>query len=233
MFKDRAFNLSILFSFAWHLFWICAIGIIITPTVQSSNVYQEIGFLGPILEKTAFDLMVDEVKPQAEILYAKSSMLIEGIYLKPKGPNRKVLKEFALQREADKFMIILQRYLKGSKEIPVYLTEEIDMLYTEKDIKVISSIEGPAQNREIIFKPESLTIPRGLYSDAEDYVIKLKFFVSNNGIVRDIEPVVSSGYPELDLEGIRFLKAWRFSPSGLAKDDESDWGIATVRIIAR
>jgi len=233
MFKDRAFNLSILFSFAWHLFWICAIGIIITPTVQPSDIYPEVDFLGPILEKTAFDLMAEEATPQVEILYAKSSMLIEGIYLKPKGPNRKVLKEFAPQRETNKFMLILQRYLKGSKEIPVYLTEEIDMLYTEKDVEVTPLVEGPAQNREIIFKPEPLTVPRGLYSDAEDYVIKLKFYVSNNGIVRDVEPVASSGYPQLDLEGIRFLKAWRFSPSDMAKDDESDWGIVTVRIIAR
>ena len=83
MFRDRAFNLSILISAVWHLFWVSAVTVIVTPTVQPSDFYQEVDFLGPILEKTAFELMVDNVKPQAETLYARSTLLINNIYLKP------------------------------------------------------------------------------------------------------------------------------------------------------
>ena len=95
MFKDKGFNKAIIFSAAWHLFWISVIGVAIMPSVQSSSAYQEVEFLGPILEKTAFDFMVESATPQAETLYARSVLMLGAVYLKPRGPERKVLKKTA------------------------------------------------------------------------------------------------------------------------------------------
>ena len=235
MFKDKIFNLSIVFSSIWHLFWISSIGISVTPSIQPNSFYQEVDFLGPILEKTAFDLMVEEVTPQAETLYAKTALSLDDIYLKPKGPERKVLKEFTPDVMRDRFTFSLREFIKNTKENPLYFVEDIRVAYEETDNKRVppAFIEGPAGKREIIFKPASLTVPRSLYGGREEYIVKLKFFISNDGVVHDIEPIVSSGYPEIDLKAMRFLRKWRFSPLSLAENDKSTWGIVKVRIEAK
>ena len=94
MFRDRIFRISFLFSSAWHLFWILAVSIVIAPNVQPGDIYQEVDFLGPILEKTAFDIMTEKVTPHAETHYARTAMFAEGVFLKPKGPERRILAGF-------------------------------------------------------------------------------------------------------------------------------------------
>jgi len=233
VFKDRIFNLSVLFSGAWHLFWVCVIGIVITPTVQPSNLYQEINFLGPILEKTAFDMMTEGRKPLAETVYARSALFIDNVYLKPAGPKRKVLKTTISETVRDKLTLILLDDIKGAKETPSHYEEDIRMFYRGMRPATESPpIEGPAAERKIIFKPDRLLISPGIYGDDEEYVVKIRFLVSHNGIVYNAEPVVSSGYPEVDLQAMSFLKKWRFNPGNSAKDEVS-WGIMTVNAKAR
>ncbi|MFH1594330.1 MAG: energy transducer TonB [Candidatus Omnitrophota bacterium] len=235
MFKDRTFNLSILFSVCWHLFWIVLIGIIVTPAVQTSDVYQEVVFLGPILEKTAFDLMVEGVKPQAETLYSRTAVYLDRIYLKPEGPSRKVSKEFIPDAILNRFSFSLRDYFKDKKDTPLYFAEDIRIARFDElsEREEPASVQGPAKEREIIFKPDGPTVPRGLYSDVDTYTVRLKFFISNNGIVYDVEPVVSSGSPGIDLEALRFLKRWRFSPDNLENKDKSAWGVVTVEVVGK
>lgn len=231
MFRDRAFNLSILFSATWHLFWIASIYIVITPSVQPSDMYQEVDFLGPILEKTAFDLMVEQVKPQAETLYARSTVFTDKVYLKPAGPGRKVLKEFIPGVIQEKFAVSIGDYVRDKKELPVYTPTVINLMQGGLGrLKKVSLIMGPAGRREIISRPKALTVPRGLYGEREEYYVKLKFFVSGKGIVYDAKPIVSSGHPEIDLQAIRFLKRWRFSPSRIFAREKSVWGIMAVKV---
>ena len=190
--------------------------------------------MGPILEKTVFDLMVDEVKPQAETIYARTILFMGNTRLKPKGPERKVLEGFMSDTARGKLTFFLRDYVKSSKEVPLYFTEETLIAHVETGAKTLSEmVEGPAGEREIIFKPTPPTIPRGVYGDRAEYMIKLKFFISDNGIVYDAEPVFSSGYPEIDLQAIRFLGRWRFFPLGLAEKNTTIWGIVTIRIEAK
>jgi len=234
MFRNKIFNRALLFSSLWHLFWIFAVIIVVTPTVQPSTIYQEVGFLGPILEKTAFDFMLEGIVPQAETLYARDVAFIDNVYLKPKGPKRKVLKEVIPKIKKENFSFVLEKYLKGSKEIPIYVSEKIKMMYaSQKPNGSLSQIDGPAGKRDIVFKPGPLRVLPGLYGDSDEYTVKLKFFVSNKGIVRDIEPVISSGYPEVDMKAVKFLKNWRFSSLSAAKRDKLDWGAVTIKIKAK
>lgn len=54
MFKDKVFNISFLISFCWHLFFIFAVVLVITPKGFTINKFPTIDFLGPILEKDIF-----------------------------------------------------------------------------------------------------------------------------------------------------------------------------------
>ena len=169
-----------------------AIGIIVTPSVQPSDVYQEVDFLGPILGKTAFDLMVEEATPQAETLYAKSTLFMDRVYLKPEGPRRKVLKEFKPRGFLNRFAF-LKNFMKNKKETPLHVAEGMRPSYEKAGKKELPlTLEGPAGEREIIFKPEPPRVPRGLYGDAREYRVRLKFFVSADGITYDLKPGRSS-----------------------------------------
>ena len=231
MFRDGKLNLAVVFSTVWHLFWIFAIGIVVTPNVRSNNVYQEVDFLGPILEKTAFDLMVDQATPKAETLYSSSILLSESIYLKPQGPRRRI-PEAPGQVFMSKRFAFIKNHGKDKKEIPRYIAENIrNFVSKPNEAKPASAVEGPARKREVIFKPKALVIPRGIYGDQENYRLELKFFVANNGIVYDAIPAISSGYPEIDLVAIRFLKRWRFSPLSATDGHSRDaWGTVTVMV---
>jgi len=237
MFKDGAFNASVLISIVWHLFWISAVGIAVAPEVRPGNAYPEIGFLGPILEKTAFDLMAEEVKPQSETLYARSAMFLDSVHLKPEGPGRKVLKEFMPEGMLDRFTFSLHDYVKDTKEVPLYLAGGMKMIRAKSGDNLSRPfVEGPAAEREIIFRPGILTVPLGLYGEAEEYAVKLRFAISDNGLVCDVEPVISSGYLEIDLSATRFLKKWRFSPLRTVEKEKtrpSAWGAVTVKVIAK
>ncbi|MBN1353523.1 MAG: energy transducer TonB, partial [Candidatus Omnitrophica bacterium] len=115
----------------------------------------------------------------------------------------------------------------------LYFPERINIALNEPDSRTGESefkIEGPAGEREIIFRPETFTIQRGLYGDKEEHVVRLRFFVSDNGIVYDVKPLISSGYPGIDLQAIRFLKRWRFSPSRSDQDKAAVWGDITVKM---
>jgi TonB family protein len=237
MFRDKVFNLAILFSSAWHLFWISSVGIVVTPDTRPGTHYQEVSFLGPILEKTAFDLMAEEVTPGAETLYAKRASFGDNAYLKPRGPKRKVLEEFTPDVTRERFTFSLRSFIRGAKEIPLYFAEAVGI--SEKRVAgdeappEPASIEGPAGKREVIFKPAPPAVLRSLYGGDKEYIVRARFSVSPSGVVHDVEPIVSSGYPEIDLKAIRFLTKWRFSPLRLSASDEPAWGIVTVRIDAR
>ena len=77
------------------------------------------------------------------------------------------------------------------------------------------------------------TVPRGHYGDVEEYAVKLKFSLSKKGIVYSIEPVISSGYPTIDLRAASFIKKWRFSQATSDKEAECNWGIVSVGIKAK
>jgi len=208
---------------------------VVTPIVQQSNAFQEVDFLGPILEKTAFDLMLEEAKPQAETLYAREALFLDEANLKPAGPERKVLKASMPIEALDRFDFALRDYMTDIKEIPLCFVDDTRSFYgkAKKDIAVPSRIEGPAASREIIFKPESLTMPPGLYSGENEHTVKLKFYVSDKGIVRDVEPVISSGYPEIDMAAMKSIRRWRFSPLSIVEKENPMWGTVTLKIGAR
>jgi len=234
VFSNNIFSISILFSLLWHIFWILAVGVVVTPTVESSDLYQEVSFLGPILEKTAFDIMAEGGIPHSETVYTSSSTLITSAYLRVAGPARRVKKEVMPENVLDRFFVVLQGYFSNKKEVPLYVAESAEMRYSKKrKRKAISFIDGPAKRRELISKAEPSSVPRGIYGNEKEYAVKLKFFVSKNGIVRDIEPVVSSGYPEIDLLAVKSLKKWRFSPTNAKRKNKSIWGVTLIKIEAK
>jgi hypothetical protein len=90
-----------------------------------------------------------------------------------------------------------------------------------------SEIMGPASEREIFYKPPKPRFPEQV-SGSRPFHMELKFFVSAQGDIEEVIPVVSSGNAEVDLLGIRYLKGWKFTPLA-GQASKREWG--SVKII--
>lgn len=228
MFRNRYFNVSFLFSVAWHLFWLSAIYIVITPTVKLQDDYADINFLGPILEKTAFEIMVDDSTPRTEILYPTSAMIDSETYLDIKGPKRLLKKDIFLGDGETKTTFREKSYLT-EKVKPGYFMDGRSIFYHVEEKILNRLIEGPARSRAVLFKPQFPLVYKLSYGDEENLMTRLKFTLSREGNVELVEPVVSSGYPRIDSECIKYIKQWKFSPKAGALH-EKEWGIITLNV---
>jgi len=88
-------------------------------------------------------------------------------------------------------------------------------------------VEGPISERRILYKP-----PLQKIVSEHSVQIKLKFWVTPNGIVDQIIPVERGG-TKLESVAIRFLKEWRFDPLPANVKQERQWGILTVKFFVK
>jgi outer membrane biosynthesis protein TonB len=62
---------------------------------------------------------------------------------------------------------------------------------------------------------------RGLYGDREKYKIKIRLLISAGGNIKKMEPVTTTGFPEVDIIVSKFVKGWIFEPiADAAEEDE-------------
>ncbi len=75
------------------------------------------------------------------------------------------------------------------------------------------TIEGALKERGVLFKPDLLEYLNTQGEDIPDRIrMVFRFRVSKEGIVEQVDPILSSGNTELDLYGMRFLRQWKFIP---------------------
>jgi len=88
-------------------------------------------------------------------------------------------------------------------------------------------VEGPISERRILYKP-----PLPKIVSEHSVQIKLKFWVTPNGIVDQVIPIERGG-TKLESVAIRFLKKWRFDPLPPEVRQERQWGILTVKFFVK
>jgi len=218
MFKDRPFNIFLLISLSWHILWISAVAIITVPTGLPVADYTKVYFLGPILEETAFELMLEE-----------SGMRVETLYRKPLLP--KYAFEIEVDTHKDEFAkpaFDFDRSLElrfSPKEVirekklitPYFFKEGLS------SFRQVPAFESPIKRRPVIFRPDKIpAVPRRITADGESFRVQLEFTVTPEGGVGKVKPVISSGNPQIDMIGMEYLKRWRFAPL-LPSQEQKDY----------
>ncbi|MCM8782233.1 MAG: hypothetical protein NC828_04215, partial [Candidatus Omnitrophica bacterium] len=72
MFRDRDFSIAFLISLSWHLFIMFFVTIVVLPVNFPMLKASTISFLGPILEKTAFEIMIEKGIPSKQTVYQQT-----------------------------------------------------------------------------------------------------------------------------------------------------------------
>ncbi|RKY36251.1 MAG: hypothetical protein DRP78_04145 [Candidatus Omnitrophota bacterium] len=191
MSEKNIFTGAILCSIFWHIFCMQAVDIV-CPELLKPSAFPYINFLGSIAE---------DPEPYSRCLDFGENEKISGVALKKK------LKKQGLHIKKEN-VTIADFPLAEFSQKPV-LKVEFGFNFEESfaDVQIDREIE-----RKIIYKPELPVYPAWAKAMCSNFKIRLKFLILSDGTVTDIEKLSSSGYPELDAVGIRYIRGWKFMP---------------------
>ncbi len=230
MFSTRAFNIALIASFVLHATLVTAVNIVVLPAKFKVREFTSISFLGPILEKRALDIRTANKPGSAATNYEsdlKGGREIHDVKSEAFQASDTVRKDISGRTEK-RMNAALSMPFREVKDLPVAVRNIKKVSRGESRAKD-TGISGPLAAREVFYRPAKPIVPGWINSNTP-FSLELKFFVTAQGDVKEVIPVVSSGNAEIDLLGIRYLKEWKFVPiaerGSLSEKDE--WGRAKI-----
>jgi len=212
MFKNRVFNIAFLFSLTWHVVCVSAVNVVILPGKYKARDLTSVSFLGPILEETALEIMLVNKPVAIMTKYRHALKYTHAIAERRESPLSKDRGDEVNIHEAaateDRMRSALAMSIRTAKETPGVIRKR-GRRYAP--VKPSGSISGSLAGREVIFRPKQPELPSWIDASSP-YVLEFELSVSAQGEVSEVVPVVSSGNPEVDLLGIRYMKGWKFVP---------------------
>ncbi len=198
--------MALAISLSGHLFLLFFVTIIVVPvTFQKPRVYT-VSFLGPILEKTAFEIMIDKNMDSEHeasgrpMYFSHSSPRFTDPLIA--GGKRDVIQIGSGGAALESFKIS-----------PPFQHTDVQIKQAQQNQKDFL-IEGPLARREILFKPQAPVVPERLGLRQESFIVEVKIEVPAAGNVDKTTLLASSGYPDIDLAAIKYVKGLKFSPRG-------------------
>lgn len=203
----RDLTYALLISFGIHIFGMSAVAIIIPGGAERLHSYTRVDFLGPILRKTAFDIMLENTPPPVITAYGYANISPETKLLGVRLPKKESSAQLFNKPFEDKMDIRVRGFLADYKVVP-------DLTFALADGERLSVA------RRVLYKPEAPFIIKGLYGDKENFTVRIKTLLDAGGNVKKAELVTTTGYPKLDIIISEFVKSWIFAPSGNPSGDE-------------
>ncbi|MFH1868770.1 MAG: TonB family protein [Candidatus Omnitrophota bacterium] len=205
------FNRAFVISFLWHMLCFFMVTIIIMPSGSGRERLSGIFFLGSILDDSSF-------KKEFQIFDYTTQQKRENIF--SLSENMAESREERAYSDDDYFLLVkpykksINDILAVEKKLPDEKDENIPSAKREGS----SGVKGEAEGRLVLFKPPMLEMKGLSFGEiGKSYAIsphriKLKVVIAADGNVMSAENLETSGYPELDLAAIRYVKKWKFAP---------------------
>ncbi len=201
---NRNIIIAVLVSLAVHVFFMTAV-ILVNPAMgMKIKAYTEVDFLGPLLKKTAFDIMLENASPLLRTSYSRRRDPSLPDLLKAVSPKRHIWREYELQDQGVREDDRVNDYLADKKTIPGFLLKTIEGRGTRA--------EGRVEGRLVMHKPVMLKTDLNRFGDEDLYTFKAKVLVSAEGSVRSIVPATTTGDPQIDQKLVEYVKKWIFEP---------------------
>lgn len=213
---SRRFLYALLLSLVVHVFLVSAIVIVPAENISVSQPYTRVNFLGPILQKTTFDIMLKDLKggvllPQRMIMMDRDINELEVANIK---------KELSLAKLSGGYLE------EGKKELDSILMGE------KKTLEVSSSIElresGVGKKSDVLYQPELLVIDAGEFDGISSFFLDVRIYTAPDGVVEKVDLLGTTGYPEVDLKALRHVKGWIFQ-----KSEHGKWRRVSVKVKTR
>lgn len=169
---------------------------------------------GKRLKQTPAPATDEMEKKYPDLLADKNAM---GI---PVSAETEAMPEFIEERDYEFSIDAPEKIIPGRNEKSGIFEDE-----GENEIFVIS---GPITKRKLLRRVYP-KYPEWAEERGVEGEVKLKFWVSPEGMVSSVELEKTSGYPELDSRAMEALKKYLFSPLGKNDDQKEQWGTITIK----
>ena len=181
--------------------------------------YTKIQFLGPLLNKTAFDIMLESANPKPKINYSQLPQELFANALKVTSPGRRSIEEAANVVFSDtEYESMIAEHLVDIKTVPDFL------LTTEP---VVKGAGFSKDTRKILYRPEAPLLSAGMYGGNSTFYLTFRILVSPEGNVKSANYITTSGDPQVDIMAKRYVASWIFEPRSDGKT-EDEWQEKTV-----
>jgi TonB family protein len=213
-------GIAVLASAFAHLFFMSIVTIVTPEDIFKTEPFTRVTFLGPILEKTAFDIMVgddDGVIPHGAAL-VPVDLMISDLSVSP--PGRGYIASRFPYHEGEKMLGRAKASLEEVKISPHIFFRDASV--PDRGSSGNKDLSTPHAERNVIYRPPPPVIIKDLYGEREYFTVGVTGFVDGAGEVRDAKIKVSSGHFPVDSEALKHFSAWRFHP------EESGEGIVII-----
>lgn len=226
---NRRLGIFLLIALGAHIFIMTAVIIITPEDMGRVRPYTKINFLGPILRKTAFDIMLENVNPVVRTTYRLADLSVQRGYLDLTVlKNSSTVQEFPENLERNMDTSIMD-FLAEVKTVP-----DLSLGYG-MDSTLLSSwdLKEPLTKdlRQVIYKPDQPLLMSGIYGDDVSFNIKIRALIDQSGNVKQVEPLTTTGYPELDITAGKFVKRWVFEPQIDLMDVSDEWIVVEIILL--
>ena len=201
---SRNIRIALGISILLHMFLMSAVVIVPPKSLGRNKAFTEVEFLGPILEKTAFDIMLETAVPVKRTTYSLDGRAMVGDSLRAASPGKIVFTGMSSLKTSSSIDVIGVGFLTVGKTVPNFL---LDMGSAGPSLKKDSVGE-----RKVISVPEEPIIEAGRYGDKTEFRILMRVLVNAEGNVKAAESTTTTGYPEVDIIASNFVKGWTFQP---------------------
>jgi len=208
---SRNLRIALIASLSLHVFLMSAVVIVTPGGPERKKPYTRVNFLGPILKKTAFDIMLESANPIMVTTYNRLGFDAGSMHLKVEPPARKS-PEYSFSFKGNLVSMDMLDFLSGTKAIPGF-SYDFRENFIDRMLK-------SNNKRGVVYKPDAPVIMSELYGNKESYPVKVRAFVASDGNVLKTEPVTTTGYPQLDIIAAKFVESWIFEPGPDASDNE-------------
>ncbi len=217
-FTDRSFLFATAVSILWHLFWFFSVAIVVSPSPSRKSMKPTMVALGPVLDDAIFRTLL-ETKPEYSKTYYRNlndfdsatDVPIQTIERHESGDVTSVPSGKIFERA-------LKNLIGGDKAVPDGASV-VSELFGGSDF---FELAGDMNKDQILSRPDppSLDLPS---------LIEIRFGLSPDGKVADMELVKSSGDAQTDRQWEDYFRQWLFSPSPVLGTDLNQKGKVTFK----
>lgn len=197
---SRDFIGAIVFSFFLHIVLMSVVLIVDPEDRFVKKPYTQIDFLGSILKKTTFDIMIEDTGFKMS-LPAKIGMPEKNV---EKNRTRHARRDFAPERSEKKHP------LQEEKKMMDFLTGRKTSQFAARSQKSIPVIQVSDTQKEKIHKPPSPEFSGDDFPDVNVFNIEMRLLVDTNGSVKQAIPLTTSGHNAVDMKALRYVRSWIF-----------------------
>ncbi len=200
---SRNFIAAFVFSLSLHVALMTAVLIVVPEDRAIKKPYTRINFLGSILKKTTFDIMIEDTGVQMSL---PAEIGMPEINSKA-ARTRHMRRSLASERPG------IRHPVKEEKKMMDFFIGEKTSQATQRPQKNTPVIEMNNIQEENISKPPAPELSKDEFPGVNVLKVEMRLLVDTNGSVKQAIPLTTSGNNVVDMKALRYVRSWVFPAS--------------------